>query len=220
MATSRLKIYNGALLICAERQLASLTEDRKPRHLLDLVWDDGGVRYCLEQAQWHFAMRASRLDYEPSITPDWGYQRAFTKPTDWVNTSGVFSEEYLRTPLVNYADEVGYWFCDLDEIFVKYVSDDTNYGADMARWPASFTDYVKAYFASRIIRDLPGGAAKVDDICNARSGVLAKNLMIAKNKAAMSQPATFPTRGSWAAARHYGSSLYRRDGGNTGSLIG
>jgi hypothetical protein len=219
VATDRLKIYNGALLICGDRQLASLTEDREPRHLLDLVWNDGGVRYCLEQAQWHFAMRASELDYNPSISPDWGLQRAFDKPTDWVATSGVFQDEYMRNPLTQYADEVSYWFADIDIIYVKYVSDDTTYGMDFAKWPASFTDYVKAYFASRIIRKMPGGADKIDDIEHPRTGLLARNLLIAKNKAAMTQPASFPTRGTWAAARHAGN-CGRRDGGSNTSLIG
>ena len=177
------------------------------------------MRYCLEQAQWHFAMRSSRLDYNPSIQPDWGYQRVFDKPTDWVNTSGVFQDERLQTPLTSYADEVAYWFSDLDQIFVKYVSDAATYGADLSRWPASFTDYVKAYFASRIVRKLPGGADKVEDICHPKTGVMAKALLIAKNKAAMTQPTTFPTRGTWAAARHRGAGT-RRDGGNTSSLIG
>lgn len=220
MATDRLKIYNGALLICSEQQLASITENREPRHLLDLVWNDGGVRYCLEQAQWHFAMRATRLDYNPSIEPDWGFRRAFDKPTDWVNTSGVFQDEFLQTPLTMYADEVSYWFADLDQIFVKYVSDDSLFGMDFGKWPASFTDYVKSYFASRVVHRLPGGADHIERITHPRTGVMARNLLIAKNKAAMTQPATFPQRGTWAAARHRGMSGFRRDGGNTNSLIG
>jgi hypothetical protein len=75
-ATDRLKIYNGALLLCGEKELASLSENREPRFLLDLVWNDNGVRFCLEQAQWHFAMRSSQLRLRPGVAPDWGYSRA------------------------------------------------------------------------------------------------------------------------------------------------
>lgn len=220
--TDRLKIYNGALLLCGDRQLSSLTEDREPRHLLDLVWNDGGARYCLEQAQWHFAMRASRLDYNPSISPSWGYQYAFDKPTDWVNTSGVFEDEYLTTPLTQYADEISYWFADRTEIFVKYVSDSTTYGMDLSRWPATFVEYVKAYFAGRIVHKIPGGSAKAEFLLGPPGredrGYVNRVLMIAKNKSAMTQPATFPARGTWARARH--QSGFRTDGGNTNSLIG
>lgn len=218
--TTRLKLYNGALLICGDRSLGSLTENREPRYLLDEVWNDNGVHFCLEQGQWQFAMRSSRLDYNASVDPDWGYQRAFDKPTDWVATSGVFQDEYMRSPLTQYADEVSYWFCDRDEIFVRYVSDGASYGGDLAKWTSTFTEYVKAYFASRIIRKLPGGADKVDDICHPKKGVLALALLLAKNKSAMANPATFPTRGTWAMARHRGQARSYRDGGSTTDLIG
>lgn len=164
-------------------------------------------------------MRSSRLDYEPSITPDWGPQRVFTKPTDWVATSAVCQDEFFTSPLLQYWDEIGFWFASVDQIFVRYVSDDTTYGADMARWPSSFTDYVKAYFASRIVRKLAGGKDKVDDICHPRSGVMARNLLIAKNKDAMAGPATFAAIGSWNSSR-LGRGSSRRDRGNRGSLIG
>lgn len=221
MATTRLKIYNGALLLAGEGQLHSttgLTENREPRYLLDLFWNDGGVRYCLEQGQWHFARRSSRFSYEPAIAPDWGFRRAFAKPSDWVNTNGVFQDERFTTPCLQYADEVGYWFADLDEIFVSYVSDHEAYGGDLSRWPATFTEYVKAEFAARIIRKLPGGKDKVDDVEKERD----KRLLLAKNKAAMALPATFPTRGTWAASR-WGTRGRRGpmgDGGSTGQLIG
>lgn len=222
--TDRLRLYNGALLLAGDRQLSSLSENREPRHLLDLVWNDGGVAYCLEQAQWHFAMRAARFDYNPSVQPDFGFQRAFDKPTDWVNTSGVFQDEYMTTPLTQYADEISYWFAERDEIFVKYVSNDTTYGMDLSRWPATFVDYVKAYFASRIVHKLPGGADRIQFLMgppgHPNRGWLHQTLLIAKNKAAMALPATFPTRGTWAAARFRGSNRTRWDGGNLSQLIG
>lgn len=218
--TTRLQIYNGALLDVGEPALASLSENREARHLLDTVWNDDGVRYCLEQAQWHFAMRASHLTFNPSIDPPWGFPRAFDKPSDWVTTSGVFRDEFLRSPLLQYADEVGYWFADVDDIYVKYVSNATTYGMDLARWPSSFTDYVKAYFASRICSKMPGGLEKREEILKPKTGLLAQRLLVAKNKSAMSQPATFPSRGTWAAARHAGNSGMRYDGGNPNSLHG
>lgn len=221
MSTSRLELYNDALLLCAEMSLASLSENREPRYLLDQVWKAGrGIKYCLEQAQWHFAMRTTQLDYEPSITPDFGYARAFTKPSDWVVTSGVFEDAYMQDPLTQYADEVGYWFADRDLIYVKYVSDDANYGMNLAGWPETFTAYVAAYLASKIVRKLPGGAEKVIDICDPRKGELHKALTIAKNKAAMSQPATFPRRGTWVRARQAGKNGFRNDGGSQNNLIG
>lgn len=218
MAATRLKLYNGALMICGERPLASLTENREPRRLLDAVWQDNGVRRCLEQAQWKFAMRASHFTYSTNISPAFGYAYGFAKPADWVATSGLCSDERFRTPLLQYKDETGYWFADLQDIYVRYVSDDENYGGNLAGWTDTFTEYVEHYFASRIIWRLAGGLDRVDKI--GRAAKLA--LGVAKNKDAMADPTKIPPIGAWPGAR---VGRFRRrgpmgDGGNTGSLIG
>jgi len=223
LGTSRLKIYNGALRILGERKLASLTESREPRFLCDDEWNDGLVRYALERGQWRFAMRTSRLDYSTDITPAFGLRYGFEKPTDWVDTSAVCSDEYFNTPLTRYADEVGYWFSDLTQIFVKYVSDDEDYGADVARWPYSFTEYVKALLASRIAARLTSGKEIVNDLLQPRSGLVATTLVTAKNRDAMAGPTTFPAQGNWSLSRQGRSSSRRggwNDGGNRGSLVG
>jgi hypothetical protein len=120
-------LYNSALTICGERTLASLTEDREPRRLLDLVWDNDGVKTCLEGGQWKFAMRTIRIDFSTTITPDFGYKRAFEKPSDWCATSALCSDEYFSSPLTEYVDENNVWYAELDEIYVRYVSDDSAY---------------------------------------------------------------------------------------------
>jgi hypothetical protein len=228
MTTTRLRIYNGALLLLGELGLdltTGLDEDREARRLLDSVWNDDGVNYCLEQAQWYFAMRSTRLDFNPAVEPAWGYKRAFDKPSDWVLTSGVFENEYLTSPLIQYADEASFWYTDREEIFVKYVSDHADFGNDLARWPATFTDYVKAYFASRIVHKIPNAVSKVEFLLGPTGredkGHLNYLLLKARNKAAMVEPATFPFRGFWSRARHAGSRRgFGQDGGNTGRLIG
>lgn len=222
MATTRLKLYNGALLYATQRSIADLAVNEESRRLLDEVWNDGGVRHCLEQGQWKFAMRSSKLSYETALTPQFGYRRAFAKPTDWVTTSAVCQDEYYRAPLLQYADEVGYWFSDLDEIYVRYVSDDAAYGLNLAGWPASFTEYVKAYFAWRIAGKLTGGDKIIERLWshnNPHRGIVPTTLLTAKNRDAMQGPTTFPARGSWSLARQGGLSGWR-DGGNRGSLIG
>ncbi len=221
MATDRLKLYNGALMLVGERRLASLSENREPRALLDEVWNDGGVRHCLEQAQWKFAMRTAMLEYDTSVTPSFGYQYAFPKPTDWVNTSAVCQDEYFRSPLLQYSDEIGYWFADITPIYVKFVSDSSDYGTNYANWPSSFTEYVKTYFASRIVGKLTGKDSLRDRILAKRSGLLDQALLEAKNRDAMAGPTTFAARGLWTRSRWgNGRGGPLGDGGSPGSLIG
>ena len=221
--TTRLQLYNGALGLCGDTRLATLDENREARHLLDLAWNNGAVRACLEQAQWKFAMRSKRFDYDATIVPEFGFQRAYEKPSDWVATSGIFSDDYMRQPLTLYADEAGFWYCDNSEIFVRFVSDHADYGGDLSAWPATFCDYVEAYLAGKIAFKSPGAAEKVVFLHGPAGrpdrGFIHAKLLIAKNKDAMAGPATFPTRGTWAQARHRGRSG-RSDGGSTSNLIG
>ena len=213
--TTQLTLYNDALMICGERFLASLTENREPRRLLDQVWATNGVRLCLEEAQWEFAMRTQQVDYDPAITPSFGYNRAFSKPTDWVLTSAVCVDEYFRTPATRYVDEAGYWYSDLDTIYVRYVSNDAFYGMDLNKWPDSFKEFVAAHFASKIISKISNSEREQDRVDKLREKMLSR----AKNKCVMTGPTMFSAQGSWSRARNRFPN--RRDGGNTGgSLIG
>jgi hypothetical protein len=213
----QLSIYNGALLICGERFLASLTEEAEPRRLLDRVWSSNGVKTCLEMGQWNFAMRSVQIDYDPSVQPSWGYNRAFSKPNDWVLTSGLCADEFMRSPLTRYWDEANYWYSDLDTLYVRYVSSDVNYGMNMNKWPESFREYVEHYFASKIILKLSNSEDEEVKIFK----LMEKKLKTAKSRAAMSEPTSFPARGAWGLARNRFPN--RKDGGNSGSsgnLIG
>ena len=210
----KLVLYNDALLLCGERFIASLTEEREPRRLLDQVWASGAVDRCLEEGQWHFAMRTVELDYDTSLEPAFGYNRAFAKPDDWVLTSAVCSDEFFRSPLTRYTDEERYWYSDLDTIYVRYVSNDADYGNDLARWPKSFHDFVAAHMASRIVNKLTNSEEERARVIDQRK----KALSIAKNRAAMAEPTSFASQGSWGRARNRFPN--RRDGGNTsGNLI-
>lgn len=215
--TTKLSLYNDALLLIGERFLSSLTEEREPRRLLDQVWASGGINYCLEQGQWFFAMRTIQIDYDTAIEPSFGYSRAFQKPDDWILTTAVTSDEFFRVPLTQYTDEAGYWYAELDTIYVRYVSNDVGYGLDINKWPDSFREFVAAHFASRIALKINGSEEKADKIAKLSEKLLKK----AKSKSAMAAPTKFAAQGNWSKARTYGGG--RGDGGNgntSGSLIG
>ena len=118
--TTALTLYNGALRELGERKLASLSENTEPRRVLDDVYA-AGLKYCLEKGHWKFAQRASKLSYTPSYTAPFGYSRQFVKPSDLVKVSKVCQDEYFNTPLLQYSDEGGFWFADLDDIYISYV---------------------------------------------------------------------------------------------------
>jgi hypothetical protein len=210
MAATKLGLYNGALRILKERKLASLSENREPRRLLDDAYGDGStngaVRYCLEMAQWTFATRTAEVDYSPSVTPTFGYQYAFNHPEDFVRVCGICEDEFFKSPLLEYADERHYWYAPIQTIYVRYVSNHAMYGADLSLWPESFSKIVEAYLAKEIAGSLTQGDDKVR-LANAMWSEAEKT---AKSIDAMNRPTAFPPTGSWVRARHgYTRSLTR-----------
>jgi hypothetical protein len=211
--TTQLSLYNEALRLCGERKLASLTEDREPRRLLDQVWDDNAINYVLEQGQWNHALRATMLEYNPSMEQAFGYQYAFEKPTDYIRLVGLCSDERYNVPLTQYTEEAGFWFADLDVIYIQYISNDASYGADMSLWPETFTRYVASYLASEIVDRLTQNSSLWDKVY----GIMNRRLTDARSKDALNQPTQFPPTGRWVSARLGG---VRKDRGSRNNLVG
>lgn len=211
--TTKLIVWNAALRLCQERALATLTENREPQRLLSAAWDGGVINYCLEQGQWNFAIRSSKLEYAPTISPSFGYARAFEKPDDYIRLVGFGLDPYFNVPLNQYQDESGFWFADNDEIYVRYVSNDNAYGNDLSLWPESFTNFVQAYLASQIIGNLAHSDNKIARVIQS----LKESKYDALNKDAIETPQKFQQLSSWAGSR---SGRTHRDGGNRNKLIG
>ncbi|MBO9380025.1 hypothetical protein GG804_24975 [Sphingomonas histidinilytica] len=207
--TDRLSLYNGALRLCEERRLASLTENREPRRLLDDAWGDGStsgaVKHCLELGQWTFATRTGRVDYDPGIAPSFGYRYAFPKPDDFVRACAVCADEFFEDPLLQYRDERTVWFASIPTIYASWVSNGATYGADMSLWPESFAKLVEAYLANEIVRTLTQDG-KVRDKVEAD---LVRAKASAESLDAQNRPTALMPVGGWVRARH-GRSNYRR----------
>jgi len=228
VAASRLQIYNDALLLLGQRGISSLDVNEEGRRLLDTVWNGagvgaGGVEACLEQGQWKFATRSSKFDYNNDITPEFGYQFAFDKPTDWLETVSVCSDEYYRAPVLQYSDENQYWLSSINPLYIKYVSSDSLYGNNLAIWPVSFREFVVAWFASKVVHKVNSSMANEilgPDGSGYKSGILHNARLLAQNRDAWAGPTKTMAPGSWVQSRRrYGNSNWR-DGGSRSNLIG
>lgn len=210
MAATRLRLYNDALRLCKERRLASLSDNREGRRLLDEAWGDGAtngsVRRCLEMAQWTFATRTQQLDYSPSVNPSFGFRYAFDYPEDFVRLAGIYSDEFCQCPLTHYSAERSFWYCGIETIYIQYVSNDAAYGADLSLWPENFAKTVAADLAHEIVANLTQG----DKV---KSDVVSEWQYWQKQAAGMdgmNRPTKQLPPGSWATARH--GNQPRRDG--------
>lgn len=209
--TTQLTLYNGALRNLGERRLALLTENVPARHELDAVWADDFINDVLEKGFWNFAIRTTRQDYRTDVDPGFGYRRAFLKPDDYVRTAMLASDEYFACPLMAYADEQSYWFAEIDEIYVAYVSSDSAYGADYSKWTSSFTRFAEAYLAHRIAPVI--APAMMDAMYRLQK----KYLVEARSRDAMNEPTKMLPQGDWVSARLGGR---RGDRGSRGQMLG
>jgi len=218
MAT-KLAVYNAALTLIGERSLATLSENREPRRILDSVWDSGAVKTCLEAGGWNFGTRTFKIEYDPSVSPDFGFTYGFEKPSDWCGTQVVSHSEYFERPMLSheFADESGWWWANIDTLYIKMTSDGAAYGGDLTAWTEKFTRYVEAYLASRIAPKLTRSKSiqeYVDDQAEQRlKGAAAKD--------AQNSGTSVPPEGSWNRSRGgRGGSGGRRDGGTRRGLVG
>lgn len=213
MTTTRLSLYNGALRKLGQRKLGSLSEEREPRRILDDIWDDGAVEHCLEQGLWKFALRMQQLDYSPSINPDFGFLRAFEQPEDYVRLARISADGMMNFPLTRYDVNRAIWFAEPDTIYVEYVSNDDEYGADMSLWPKSFVQYVEYYLAYEASLVLTSRSLKMDKRVDALSVDMTAALKMARSKDAVEQNTKFFAPSSWVNARTRGGSATARERG-------
>ena len=214
MSVTQLQLYNIALRALGERSLASLTEDREPRRLLDEVWSEGYgfARAVLEQGYWSHAMRAVQLDSDASLTPAFGFQYGFSRPTDLVKLDQISADENFTQPLMRYEIETQYIYADVDPMYLRYVSDSASYGADLSQWPESFSRFSAHWMALQIAPRILAGDAIL--VLEKRTKML---LGEARSKEAQEQPPRFPPIGRWLSSRSRGSRL---DRGKRNRLIG
>jgi hypothetical protein len=203
----KLGIYNAALRELGMDRVASLSEEVEKRYVLDDTYSDV-VEECLENAQWKFAMRSAALPYSTSIVPDFGYTYAFDKPEDFVRLCAISDNENFRPSLADYRDEAGFWLADSDTIYISYVSNDTDYGMDLTRWPPSFARYVSLTLAERSCIRLTQSDTKL--------AKLEKDIKKARTKARSIDAQSGPERepdgeGSWITWRRGMRGGLRRD---------
>lgn len=204
-----MKIYKGAIRVLGETTISSLSETRPIRYKLDEAWDDGFVDLALSSGLWNFALRTQAIEYTGAIDPDFGYQHAFLKPDDWIRTARISEDGYFTEPFQAYDDDPDYWFCDLDTLYVRYVSNDTDYGSDLSRWPAKFTRYAYYLLAGEVVEKVTQSRTKKGDI----EALTEKKLQEALTVDGMNQPARYPIPGSWVRARHSTRQISRYTGG-------
>lgn len=196
----QLSVYNGALRRLGSRRLASLTENRKPRRVLDDIWNNGeAVRKALTRADWNFALRAIKMEPDTDIETGFGFDYAYTKPEDFIRLSALGGDEYFRHSLIDgqYTDEAGFWLTGIDPLYVRFVSSDGSFGFDSSKWTPGFRDYLECEMAFEACEPITNSRSKLSDISVQKRDALAE----AKSNDAMNEGVKMLPSGSWSRAR-------------------
>ena len=210
---NKLSLFNASLIEFGGRRLSDTGEAVEAGRIIVDVYDNV-VAECLSAGSWNHAVETIKADADTGVAPDFGYSEVFAKPTDWVTTVAISSDENFVWPLIDYYDDVFYWSAHTSPIYVRYVSNDTGMGLELSRWPQRFTRYVELELASRVCFRLGGSRDDKERIDKAHD----KAKRSAKNEDSMNEPQpAFPPAGSWTRSRGGGS---RRDRGSRNKLTG
>lgn len=143
----KLAIYRGALrLLGTGARLSSLTEVSSARYALDDAWEPA-IDYLLAKGLWNFAMRSVMAEASPSLETEFGYQYVFEKPDDWVRTASISNQSFDSLGFEDYDDRTDFWLANSDTLYIKYVSDDDDYGFNVGAWRQPFAKVLEAYLA-------------------------------------------------------------------------
>lgn len=112
----------------------------------DIIYNEA-IAFCLSQSEWNFGIRDASI--ASTTTPGFGYTYGIPKPADWVRTVTLSSFAGFVPPLGDYVDQVSRWQTNVTPTYVKYISNDTAYGGNLAIWPASFQKFVELELAWR-----------------------------------------------------------------------
>lgn len=203
LSTEWLRIYNDALNILGEQRLAHGEDDSRNRTPLDTAVDSGLVASALEDIGWQFALKTVKSDYNPSISPDFGYSYAHNNPADLLIFDGVFLDEYLREPLKDYNYEGTVIYADHQELYIQYVS--TDYVTSPATWTSTFKRYIAAAMAKDCVAAFQADVNRVELVWKQRKND-------AKNLDASQSPPVVILPGSWVRSRFLRTSGRDRNG--------
>lgn len=148
--TTKLALVEKACRHTGQERPVTLADDTHPLREILAVYDET-LAEALEGGLWIWALRTVQITYDPDIDPEFGRTYGYTLPDDFVrianiNNSEIFSAngelDYDLTGPGHtlYADEASF--------YLRYVSNDTDYGMNLGAWPETFAEgvgYALAY---------------------------------------------------------------------------
>lgn len=196
MAMNTLALYNIALGALGERTLDSTAENRPTRRELDKVATSGNgyIPTLLHQGLWNFATLRSALTASTSV-PGFGFTTQYPLPSDFVRLVNISTSSTMTDPLLRYEIEAAssgvHILSDSTAVFIRYVSDSTIGGADLSKWPETFTLWAGHWLATQVFPTVKEPKVSKADL----QALTDRLLTIARQRNAAESAVPFPERG-------------------------
>lgn len=201
MAT-KLGVYRAVHLLVKQNAVGmAVSDDTQLVNTINLAYD-AAISHLLEQGLWNFATRTVQAEASDDIESQFGFNFVFEKPGDYAGRLVALSaNEYFRPPLQHYHEDgglEGYFFADNDPLYIRYISNSSDYGLNLGAWPASFTRAVEYEIAVRVAPHITNmSAAEMDAL---QRGAV-KTLRDARSKDALNQAPERPPLGRLVQSR-------------------
>lgn len=205
MGTTKLALYQRAILHCRATPITSLSEDVEVRRLCDLHYD-AVLTHMMESGFWTHAMRSVEITENTGVTPAFGYTYAHDMPSDFIRLYTVSASEFYKPPLdyhtsgSAYLIEGGYIWANVTPLYMRYTSNDSSYGLDLTKWTDRLAEATSVELAYRICPKLTGSAELTGELDQKRRETLGK----AQTLDSLQQPTQTGRAGSWMRSRHAG----------------
>lgn len=202
---TKLELYNGALGHLGPTRLADLDENRPDRYELDAAWDSTCAT-MLASGLWRHALRTQQLGPDEDVGAAFGLAYAYPLPDDWVRLRLISPNEDQRDEDMTFRIEAGYIRSAHAELFVTYVSDDEDFGMDMAQWPALFCNAFEAELAYKSGLPITKEKGTKNDLLIVKK----RMLLEAKRVHAVDERVKGKPLSSWATSRLQGGRPQQR----------
>jgi hypothetical protein len=164
MAATKTTLYRGAIMLLRQNAVdVAVTDDIAFVNNLDLVYDRV-LAYCIVQSDWNFATRTVSIEASEDVSSGINdYSYAIPKPDDYAGRIVAISgNQRFDPPLDDYHEDggfSGYIWCDVDPLYLRYISNSVEYGLNLADWHPAFERYVEHELAWRVAPHLTSMSA-------------------------------------------------------------
>ena len=210
MAT-KAQLYKSAVLLIKQNAIGlAVTDDDAFVNTINLVYDEA-LRFALCAGDWNFATRTVSIEASENVSSginDYAY--AIEKPSDYAGRIVAISgNQRLDPPLDAYHEDggfSGYIWCDVDPLYLRYISNGNEYRLNLADWHPAFERYFEYELAWRIAPQLTNMGEDATDRFEKRKN---KALHNAQAQDARNQGAQPLPQGRLVQSRGYPSSRSR-----------